>query len=732
MSTKLPLLILYGSQSGNAEDLCSKAAKEAKSYGLEPIIKGMDEIKISELPSYNRIMIYCSTWGEGEMPDNAEDLWQEAQGDSAPSLAMCHFAVCSLGDSSYELFCQSGIDWDNWFEKQGANRLVSRVDCDVDYDEPAALFTTEALSHLSAVDSSGAYHLDRVGAEISIEDLNESAETDLPTAPEAAMSGEGIDALFNSGDRTLNIFFGSQSGNSEQLAANFAKQAEDYGLRGIVHDMDGFDIKAMASMRRVAIVCSTWGEGEMPDNAEALWQAASSSEAPRMDGMSFSVLALGDTSYELFCQSGKDWDGRLEELGANRVAQRADCDVDYEAMASQWAQEALTMLSAVDDSGNLHEELIDSIREMADGGASVADGEDGFTLPELFSDEIEVQLSVFRYDPHGKTTGIDTWLCSLPGHLTLLESMRAIQRTHDGSLCFTDGAPHDPNTAISVNGRITLPGISRIESLSNGRPGPVALSLEPLPGYDVVRDLCVDFGALTKKREEVSLWHVSRTREAIRSEQGTLVGSMSPSEAINLHKMSDSFGSQVLHSCSDSVAYAQSYLGPSVCLDLWLRRTDSRTSSKRVEQIDALLGGANAILAETDLAPMARQPLAGREVQLALSDARTKALELNGYNGRHGKHVWWYAWTLKSSGRVNDTVLYRQVLGPLGLLSNLTSGVTARMLTGFTRTGGKMVNDILALVAPPAGIGKMPRQFNKRVDKHYEVVSIFNSLDSRF
>ena len=58
--------------------------------------------------------------------------------------------------------------------------------------------------------------------------------------------------------------------------------------------------------------------------------------------------------------------------------------------------------------------------------------------------------------------------------------------------------------------------------------------------------------------------------------------------------------------------------------------------------------------------------------------------------------------------------------------------VTARMLTGFTRTGGKMVNDILALVAPPAGIGKMPRQFNKRVDDHYEVVSIFNSLDSRF
>ena len=121
MSSELPLLILYGSQSGNAEDLCTKAAKEAKSHGLEPIVKGMDEIKISDLSNYNRVLIYCSTWGEGEMPDNAEDLWQQAQGDSLPSLTTCHFAVCSLGDSSYDLFCQSGKDWDQWFEKQGAN-----------------------------------------------------------------------------------------------------------------------------------------------------------------------------------------------------------------------------------------------------------------------------------------------------------------------------------------------------------------------------------------------------------------------------------------------------------------------------------------------------------------------------------------------------------------------------------------------------------------------------------
>ena len=81
---------------------------------------------------------------------------------------------------------------------------------------------------------------------------------------------------------------------------------------------------------------------------------------------------------------------------------------------------------------------------------------------------------------------------------------------------------------------------------------------------------------------------------------------------------------------------------------------------------------------------------------------------------------------------MNDTVLYRQVLGPIGLLGNLFSGVTARMVLGFTRTGGSILNDILGMVAPPAGIGKMPRQFNTSVEGHHQVVAIFNEMDGRF
>ena len=84
------------------------------------------------------------------------------------------------------------------------------------------------------------------------------------------------------------------------------------------------------------------------------------------------------------------------------------------------------------------------------------------------------------------------------------------------------------------------------------------------------------------------------------------------------------------------------------------------------------------------------------------------------------------------SGKVNETTIYRQVLGPLGLISNLFSGVSARMILGFPRTGGKMFNGLLGMVAPPAGVGKMPKQFNSPVMNHHEVVAIFNEVDGGF
>jgi len=720
------MLILFGSESGNSEDLATIAEKKAKSLGLTPSVKGMDEVEVGDLPSFQNILIFCSTWGEGEMPDNAIDLWEAANGDSAPSLSGCNFAVCALGDTSYEFFCQSGKDWDGWFEKQGATRLLDRVDCDVEYDDPAAEFTTNALALIAASGTGGATSPEE---EQPGEAAEKPAEAPEETAAEAD-SGD-LEGLLSSGDRSLILLFGSQSGNSEGLAAKISKDAKSYGLEGEVHDMDGFDFNSLSGKKRVLIVCSTWGEGEMPDNAEDLWQFSISDSASRLDGVYFGICALGDTSYEFFCQSGKDWDDQFEKLGATRIIERLDCDVDYDSPAAEWILDALPALAAVDSTGHFHEDMVDAIKMYASGASTGAEGEDGFSMPEVKSEPVQASVTVFRYDPETASTGTDTWLCSLPGHMSVMDVLRTLKTSQDGTLTFRDGPPDDSNTAVSINGRLVLPGLCRLDSVAPLRDGAISLRIEPLPGFEVIRDLAVDPWSLERKRESSKPWMVAATREGAHTPQGVM-GTMDPAIATRLHSMRDFCSQNILHSSSDAVPHANGYLGPAVIASTWSRRSDPRTSPSKVEEIDTMLSSSNGIKAETDLASINRQSSVPRAVSESLLDAKNSVLTGDGFNGKHGKHVWWYTWTVKSSGMVNDTVIYRQALGPFALLGNLFSGVTARMVLGFTRTGGNVFNGMLGMVAPPAGIGKMPKQLNSSVDNHHEVVAIFNEMDGRF
>lgn len=541
----------------------------------------------------------------------------------------------------------------------------------------------------------------------------------------------GLEDFLNSGDRSLEVLFGSQSGNAEGLASKIAKMGNAFGLQGSVHDMDGFDFNSLSSKKRVIIVCSTWGEGEQPDNAEELWKFANSGAATRLEGTHFAVCALGDTSYELFCESGKEWDGLFEKLGATRIVERIDCDVDYDAPASEWTLKALPALAAVDSTGQFFEDMVEDIVQFASGSSVGADGEDGFTVPVIEAEPIQVEISVFRFDSSDNTTGRDSWVCSIPGHLSVLDALRAIKETHDGTLSFRDGNDDDPTTAISVNGRLIIPGRVRIDSVVTSRGDSMRMRIDPIPGSEVIRDLIVDHWALERKRESSKPWMVAATREGIQTPQGVF-GSMSQSTALRIHSLANYDSAPLLHSSSDAVPYANGFLGPAVLASAWARRNDPRTAPERVVELDAILGSSNGIKAETDLAPIFRRDGYSKSVSEGLLEARTSAIENDSFNGKLGKHVWWYCWTVKSSGKVNDTVLYRQVLGPIGLLGNLFSGVTARMVLGFTRTGGNVLNSILGMVAPPAGVGKMPRQFNSSVANHHQVIAIYNEMDGRF
>tara|TARA_S200000501_G_C20867880_1_gene762799 strand:+ start:1667 stop:3334 length:1668 start_codon:yes stop_codon:yes gene_type:complete len=541
----------------------------------------------------------------------------------------------------------------------------------------------------------------------------------------------GLEDFLNSGDRSLDVLFGSQSGNAEGLASKIVKVAKSYGLQGNVHDMDGFDFNSLSSKKRVIIVCSTWGEGEQPDNAEDLWKFANSSAAARLEGIHFAVCALGDTSYELFCESGKEWDGLFEKLGATRIVERIDCDVDYDAPASEWTLQALPALAAVDSTGQFFEHMVEDIVQFASGSSSGAGGEDGFTVPVIEAESIQVEISIFRFDPSDNATGRDSWACAMPGHLSVLDALRAIKEGHDGSLAFRDGNDDDPTTVVSVNGRLLFPGRVRIDSIVTSRGDSLRLRIDPIPGSEVIRDLIVDHWALERKRESSKPWMVAATREGIQTPQAVF-GSMGQSTALRIHSLADYDSAPLLHSSSDAVPYANGFLGPAVLASTWARRNDPRTAPERAAELDSILGSSNGIKAETDLAPIFRRDGYSKSVPEGLLEARTSAIENDSFNGKLGKHVWWYCWTVKSSGKVNDTVLYRQVLGPIGLLGNLFSGVTARMVLGFTRTGGNVLNNLLGMVAPPAGIGKMPRQFNSSVVNHHQVVAIYNEMDGRF
>lgn len=142
------------------------------------------------------------------------------------------------------------------------------------------------------------------------------------------------------------MLFGTQTGNAEFLADELVAGAKARGLGGRASALDAVTPEQLAEMSHVLVVTSTYGEGEMPDNAGLFWDAIQASTVPRLEGLQYAVLGLGDTSYDEFCQAGKLLDTRFEQLGATRIHDRVDCDVDFEDPAALWTAAVLDRLAA--------------------------------------------------------------------------------------------------------------------------------------------------------------------------------------------------------------------------------------------------------------------------------------------------------------------------------------------------------------------------------------------------
>lgn len=165
---------------------------------------------------------------------------------------------------------------------------------------------------------------------ISASLTNTTSET-----PTTSISHNQTDETTPSEKRHITLLYGSETGNAQGLAELFHTRLTDLDFEVTFKAMDEFKPKQLKKVEDLLVITSTQGEGDPPDNAIELYEYIHGRKAPKLENVRFAVLALGDESYEFFCQTGKDFDKQLDALGAKRLYQRIDCDVDYEENAEK-------------------------------------------------------------------------------------------------------------------------------------------------------------------------------------------------------------------------------------------------------------------------------------------------------------------------------------------------------------------------------------------------------------
>ncbi|WP_214455256.1 assimilatory sulfite reductase (NADPH) flavoprotein subunit [Aeromonas dhakensis] len=244
----------------------------------------------------------------------------------------------------------------------------------------------------------------------------------------------------------LTILYGSQTGNAKGVASAIKAQAEARGLPVTLTSMADYKPKQLKKETHLLVVVSTYGEGEPPESAVDLYEQLKKGKVGKLEGLKFAVLGLGDSSYEFFCQTGKDFDSLLTKAGADRVHELASLDVDYQDAAKAWGEQALNAIAATLSAGPAGSSVASAVQQAV--GHSQYSKENPFparlsvnqkitgrdSTKDIRHIEISLEESGIRYQP-GDALGI--WFdndADLVGEVLALADLSGDEATARGSL----------------------------------------------------------------------------------------------------------------------------------------------------------------------------------------------------------------------------------------------------------------------------------------------------------
>ncbi|WP_338892603.1 assimilatory sulfite reductase (NADPH) flavoprotein subunit [Aeromonas rivipollensis] len=257
-------------------------------------------------------------------------------------------------------------------------------------------------------------------------------------APSAAVAAPGD---------SLTILYGSQTGNAKGVASAIKAQAEARGLPVTLTSMADYKPKQLKKESHLLVIVSTYGEGEPPESAVDLFEQLKKGKIGKLEGLKFAVLGLGDSSYEFFCQTGKDFDDFLSKAGAERIHEIASLDVDYQDAAKAWGEQAVNAVAATLSAGAATASVAGSVQQAV--GHSQYHKENPFparlsvnqkitgrdSTKDIRHIEINLEESGITYQP-GDALGI--WFdndADLVGEVLALTGLSGDETTAQGPLC---------------------------------------------------------------------------------------------------------------------------------------------------------------------------------------------------------------------------------------------------------------------------------------------------------